>query len=386
MSVGATGLALAYVSPLTGYISNLLGSFTELEKNFISVERVGEYLRLEAETAATALDLQVSCSHSEGLQSRRASEVGFSPRASDVSVSSAVASYGAVSGSSLPIDLEQVCVSYNGGRSLALNNISLRIIEGSRVAVVGRTGSGKSTLMSVLCAMVPIHVEGGGLGSATVLGQNLAAMDLDKYRSMISIVPQEVFVLSGSILANLFPFSDLSVLSAVSLSLHRYVGQLALVSIGLKNLQLDRNVTNDTLSTGERHLINIARVMCMSLDMKAQEDGVRLTLTSSLAIQMEDSGTFTRCSDACPVTLVDMPALSNRKRLLLIDEPSAYLGAAEEDTMWRGLLGFFLGTTVVCVTHKLATLRKYFTMVVQLDRGRIRAVGSVESVLGKQEG
>jgi ABC-type multidrug transport system fused ATPase/permease subunit len=189
----------------------------------------------------------------------------------------------------------------------------------------------------------------------------------------MSIVPQEVFLLEGSLLANLFPFTNLE---HVHLPLFQYIAQMAIECIGIGHLNLEREVSNVSLSSGERHLVSIARVICLSLNLATEHDSKgRLTFVGNLLpVEMVDGGF--NAVDGGRLEIKDLPRVSLRNETLIIDEPVAFLGAVAEGKMWTGLLSCFPDATVICVTHKLATLFKYFERIVVLEKGVVVATGS----------
>ena len=84
----------------------------------------------------------------------------------------------------------------------ALSDVSVNLAAGSRVAIMGRTGSGKSSLLRVLLGLTPYYA-----GSAQIDGVELRAVPRDVLRARISTIPQDPFVLSGPLRLSLDPWS-----------------------------------------------------------------------------------------------------------------------------------------------------------------------------------
>lgn len=139
----------------------------EFEVQCNSIERVNEFLTIDKEPAAT--------------------EQGRPPASWPVSGE---------------IIFDHVSARYFSEGPLVLKDISLRIESGSRVGVIGRTGSGKSTLTLALARMIPLE------GSIIISGQDTRQLNLEALRRNVVSIPQEAVLLSGSLRNNLDPFEE----------------------------------------------------------------------------------------------------------------------------------------------------------------------------------
>lgn len=101
------------------------------------------------------------------------------------------------------VELCSLSLRYRPGLPLALRDVSITITAGSTVAVVGRTGAGKSSLILALFRLV----EATEPGAVRIDGIPTSALGLHELRSQIAIIPQEPTVFSGSFRSNLDPFS-----------------------------------------------------------------------------------------------------------------------------------------------------------------------------------
>ena len=148
--------------------------------------------------------------------------------------------------------LENVGLRYRPGLPLALEGLSVRIKAGEKVGVVGRTGSGKSSLLMALTRLVAPPLRSG---SIWLDGSELSSLPLLSYRSSVCVIPQEATLFEGSVRFNLDP-------------LGRYTeGELWRV---LQRVQLthaihtlDEHVLEEgaNLSAGQRQLLCIARAL-----------------------------------------------------------------------------------------------------------------------------
>ncbi|BAT98413.1 hypothetical protein VIGAN_09206600 [Vigna angularis var. angularis] len=166
VSSGLVGLSLSYALSLTSSYR----FWTRMHCNFlnylISVERVKQFIHLPSEPPAIVKDHQPPSSWpSKGR-----------------------------------IDLQPLEIRYRPNAPLVLKGITCTFREGSRVGVVGRTGSGKSTLISALFRLVE-----PASGDILIDGINICSMGLKDLRMKLSIIPQEPTLFKGSITTNLDP-------------------------------------------------------------------------------------------------------------------------------------------------------------------------------------
>src|SRR5665213_2907274 len=94
------------------------------------------------------------------------------------------------------VEFEKVWFAYND-EEYVLKDISFSIQPGETLAIVGHTGSGKTSIISLLNRLYPIN-----RGAIKIDGRNIKDYDLDFLRSRIAVVLQDVFLFSGSVLDN----------------------------------------------------------------------------------------------------------------------------------------------------------------------------------------
>ena len=102
------------------------------------------------------------------------------------------------------IQFENVCVTYRPGLPQVVSGVSFQVKPGEKVAICGRTGSGKSTLTRVLLRLVPFS------GRVTVDGQDVCEVQLASLRSMLPTITQASLVFSGSLRDTIDPYGSLS--------------------------------------------------------------------------------------------------------------------------------------------------------------------------------
>nr|QST14989.1 ABCC5 protein [Diaphanosoma celebensis] len=215
------GLALAFSGQLAGTLQYTVRLANETEARFISVQRMHTYFQtLEAEGPAI-------------VENRRPQENW--PR------------HGA-------IRFSNVKMRYRTNLPLVLKGISFDIEPGEKIGIVGRTGSGKSSLGVALFRLVELSS-----GSIKIDGVNIAEIGLEDLRSKLSIIPQDPVLFIGTIRYNLDPFNqytDVAIWEALDRTNMKD-------KIRFLPLQLDSSVVEngDNFSVGERQLLCMARAL-----------------------------------------------------------------------------------------------------------------------------
>lgn len=166
---GYVGLAISYALGITSRLSDLVKTFTETEKELVAVERCLQYV----DTVPTEdLDL-----------------VGPAPLAGD----EPWPDQGRVS-------FQGVSLRYRGYLPPALAAFSFESAPWEKVGIVGRTGSGKSSLFHALFRSAE-HVD----GTITLDGVDTGRLSLSELRRSLAAIPQEPFLFSGTVRENLDP-------------------------------------------------------------------------------------------------------------------------------------------------------------------------------------
>ncbi|KND87755.1 ATP-dependent bile acid permease [Tolypocladium ophioglossoides CBS 100239] len=215
ISVGAAGLALTYAMTFTENVLFFVQLYALSQQSFNSVERIKEYMDIEQEPVGPVKDLP---------------DPTYSwPQRGNVRFRNFVTRYGP--------DQEPV-----------LNHLDLEIAGGRRVAVVGRTGSGKSTL-----GMALIRGLEAAEGVIELDSIDIASLRLNLLRRLVTVIPQDPILFKGSLRENLDPevrYSDEEI--------HEVLQSVRLSRV-LPLLNQDDPVS--ALSQGQRQLICIARAL-----------------------------------------------------------------------------------------------------------------------------
>ena len=226
--------------------------------------------------------------------------------------------------------LRGVDFSYPDGRQ-ALANVDLDLAVGELVAIVGPTGSGKTTLAYLLPAFLrPVG------GHVAVDGRDLAEVDVHSLREQIAYVFQEHLLLSESIRDN-----------------------LRLANADATDAEIDKALQD---------------AACLDF-VQALPDGIDTVLGQSgntLSVGQQQRLCIAR-------------GLIRNTPVLILDEPTAALDPKTENELVQALRGSTKGRLVVVVAHRLSTIR-HADRIVFLDGGEVRDIGDHDALMAKADG
>lgn len=253
------------------------------------------------------------------------------------------------------IVFDSAALRYTAQRPLALNHVKLSVAAGSYTAVVGRTGAGKSTLVTALTRLVELES-----GAILVDGVDIATLALRTLRSSFVVISQDPLFFEASLRMNLDPFAEYTDAALRD----------ALVRVGL----------GDGLAGGGG-----ARVASAPAT-PANGDDVALSL--NVAPDVLDTRVAARgvnLSGGQAQLLAIARALLRRPTLLVLDEATAALSAAAERLVLRTVREVFAGTTVLAITHRLVGAICADTVAVMQD-GAVVELDSPQALLSRSTG
>jgi subfamily B ATP-binding cassette protein HlyB/CyaB len=224
------------------------------------------------------------------------------------------------------IEFENVSFRYRSESGLALDDVSFSIPPGSIFGVVGRSGSGKTTVTRLIQGLYPVQE-----GLIRIGGHDVRELDLGHLRKSVGVVLQDNFLFRGTVRDNISAAKpdagfDQVVAAARMAGAEEFIEQLPR---GYDTL-IEENAEN--LSGGQRQRLSIAR------------------------------------------------ALITDPRILILDEATSALDPESEAIVRQSIRGIAEGRTVIIVSHRLSTLADAHSILV-IDRGRLADIGAHSQLL-----
>lgn len=225
------------------------------------------------------------------------------------------------------VQFEKVWFGYNADQPI-LKNIDFTVEPGQTVAIVGHTGSGKTTIISLLNRMYEINS-----GNIKINNIPIEKWDLDALRKNIGVVLQDVFLFSGSVMDNITlrnqSIPEEKVIEAAKLiGMHDFIIQLP---GGYNYNVMERGAT---LSVGQRQLLSFIR------------------------------------------------ALLYNPSILILDEATSSVDTESEHMIEKAINTLIAGRTSIVIAHRLSTIQRADNIIV-LDKGEIKEIGNHRQLLGK---
>lgn len=174
------------------------------------------------------------------------------------------------------IQIENLNFSYNENKQI-LNNINIKVDSNDKIAIIGKTGSGKTTLVNLLCRFYELKD-----GTIKINGQDYKKYKLSALREQIGYVMQDVVIFEGNVFENINyankKVSEEEIINICKkLNLHNKIISLE------KGYKTNLNKNKDLLSQGEKQMINFARILVENPSVIILDE-----VTSSLSYENEE--------------------------------------------------------------------------------------------------
>ncbi|KAL4493110.1 hypothetical protein ABPG72_003195 [Tetrahymena utriculariae] len=232
------GLCLVYSIEITNLLRNLILTLTETEKEFICLERINQYIDEGGEDSRKAKE-QESKSLLQNSLLRRKIMNDFAVEFHEVYMA-----YDQQSDKDKNQQEQQLA-------PFVLKGLSLQIEKGKKYGIIGKTGSGKSSILNCLLKIYDYQD-----GEIYVNGENIKFMKDEYLSSLISIIPQNGFLYSGTVKENVDPQDKYS-----DLQIQKIFQQLDLQKSKLTNLNFKIEEGGKNISEGEKQQISLIRAI-----------------------------------------------------------------------------------------------------------------------------
>ncbi|KAF8699270.1 Multidrug resistance-associated ABC transporter, partial [Rhizoctonia solani] len=279
------GIVMTYALTITQTFSQMVTQLAQVEQDMNMVERIVHYRNLEQEPATQLPnDLPREWPQQGGISFRN------------------------------------VALRYREGLPLVLNGLTFNIKPGERVGIVGRTGAGKSSLLTALFRVTPLSG-----GTIEIDGVNIEEIGIETLRHRLSVIPQDTVLFEGTLRENIDPFK-----TRTDQQLYSALRRVKLLEPGSKapprnsKFHLDNQVRDDSFSAGERQLL----ALCRSLT-----------------------------KDHC--------------KILILDEATSSVDVDTDRTVQQMIQRHFHGKTLLCIAHRLNTI-VFYDRVLVMDEGRLK--------------
>lgn len=229
------------------------------------------------------------------------------------------------------IKFENYTAGYISGVEPILRQISIEVNPGEKVAIIGRTGAGKSTILAAIFRFIEANV-----GKIEIDGYDVSRIPLVKLRSSLTVVPQDPILFSGTIRFNLDPtniFTDADIWNVIDkLNMRGFIEEME------ENGSLDSEISDygQNISLGEKQMLCVAR------------------------------------------------AVLHKSKLVIMDEPTASVDLETDEKIHECLWANFSDSTVMTITHRLTHIEKYDRVLV-LDHGRVVEFDTPQNLVNNPE-
>jgi ATP-binding cassette subfamily B protein len=224
------------------------------------------------------------------------------------------------------IDFNKITHKYIDKTENALTDVSFQISKGEIIGITGKTGSGKSTLLQLLTKQIQVQS-----GQIMIDDQSISSLHLNAYRKLIAYVPQDVFLFSDTI---------------------------------------EANITFGVSEYSQEQLDEIIRITCLDKDIALFEQG-KHTILGERGVSLS-GGQKQRVSLA--------RALMKNSDILILDDCLSAVDAETESRIIYNLKEVFQNKTVIITSHRVAPLQ-HANVIFILEKGKIIESGNHEFLI-----
>lgn len=327
---GLVGFSLSHAVGLGQTILMLVRSMNDLEVELIAFQRLKEYSEIEPEEKENAVEVKPTSRTASGVVQRQMPPAHW-PAAGKV-------------------EFSNVTAKYHDGPNI-LQNINFAAKPGERIGIVGRTGSGKSTLGLTLLRFTELVS-----GIITIDGVDISTVPLNRLRTSIALIPQDPVLFSGDVQSNLDPFGELGeteLQSALS---------ACCTSIEIATTSSDDNDREN--NEGEADAGSRVHPASLKLDTPVAANGENFSQGQRQVLGLAR-------------------AVSRRAKVVLLDEATASVDKETDEHIQRLIRSEFPESTIIAIAHRLRTIVDYDRVIV-MGGGEILEMGSPAELINRQ--
>lgn len=259
------------------------------------------------------------------------------------------------------IDFDDVEMRYRPELPLVLRGLSMEVRGGERIGIVGRTGAGKSSILSALFRLTELSG-----GSIKIDGIDIAKVGLYDLRSRLAIIPQDPTLFRGTIRSNLDPFSehtDLELWSALrKADLVSGEDTPASPTDPIKTPAVFAASSSSAIHTPPQS----SAEKRIHLDSTVEEEGLNFSLGQRQLMALAR-------------------ALVRNSRIIICDEATSSVDFETDERIQKTMREAFVGKTLLCIAHRLKTIIAYDRIVV-MDKGAIAEMDTPIALFKKEGG
>lgn len=315
-TVGSVGVAFSFILLSGNTIQMFFEWLSQFEEAMIGVERLDQYMRMDLEEGSH-LPSYTQFNTGHAVYSESVEKYLLHRKLSDEKSAS--------------VEVQDLWFRYRTDLPWVLKGVNFKVQAGERLGIVGRTGSGKSSLIQALFHLYPIDKGSISINqNAPKIKADSNGIDLNLYRKSMAFIAQEPILFQGSLRFNLDigdSLTDETILSALE-----RVGLKDWVLAHPEGLQMRIEERGKNLSLGERQLLCMARCL-----------------------------------------LQEAP-------IVIMDEATSSVDPQSEEIMVKATEEFFSDRTQIIIAHRLSTLEKC-DRILWLQNGEIIALGKTSEVL-----
>ena len=306
-SAQAIGLILQYGQDFTIELSNILENFSQIELSMISLERCESITKIQTEKIIDIKDQPVKVKNSKNNEYEL---IDIWPNKGE-------------------IEIKNFSIKYRENLPIILDNINIKINAKEKIGIVGRTGSGKSSLVMSLCRIIESDI-----GEILIDNVDIRKLNLQFLRQNITIVPQDIFLMEGTLKENIDPLNKKSENEIIEI-LNKY-SIFPEITDNNERLNFYIKQNGDNLSIGQKQLICFARAGII------------------------------------------------KSKILILDEATSYVDLQTEKIIKTNLENDFKDSTVIIIAHHIQMV-SHCEKILVVENGKIIETGTYNKLLNDKK-